>query len=324
MPTTSPSPFFLPCPSLPYKPTRRTRPQVSATSQSPGRLAGKKILVTGATGPTGRLICGALSNRGAQVHAFIRPRTYMQDRRRVDAISELCPQVRFAVGDLRDVDTIMRAVRGCDGVISASGTRNFDGIDPNRPEIVDWQGIRLLVDTFLEEQMALELRRALSDEEEEQRGIGETEEEFKIAQSPVMANGGVRPLSQFVLVSSLGVTRPDRFPQLEQFGSMLSYKRCGEDAVRESGCPFTIVRPGGFKDGPSGENALVMDQGDRVTGTISRADVAEICAEAIFRESATNVTFECVARPPMPGMTEAEEEKGFRAGMFDELVPDIL
>ena len=305
-------------------PSRRTRPKFTATTQSPGRLKGKKILVTGATGPTGRLICGALSRRGAQVHAFIRPRTYMQDRRRVDAISEVCPHVRFAVGDLRDVDTIMRAVRGCDGVISASGTRNFDGIDPNRPEIVDWQGIRLLVETFLEEQMALELQRVLSDEEEEQRGVGEQEKDLKISQSSVMADGGVRPLSQFVLVSSLGVTRPERFPQLEQFGSMLSYKRCGEEALKESGCPFTIIRPGGFKDGPSGEDALVMDQGDRVTGTISRADVAEICAEAIFRESTTNVTFECVARPAIPGMIVGEEKKGFQTSMFDGLVPDSL
>lgn len=271
-------------------------------------LSGKTILVTGATGPTGRLICGALHARGASVRAFIRPYTYMRDRSRVNAIREICPDVRYVMGDLRDAPSVAAAVAGCHGVISASGTRNFEGTDPNRPEVVDMRGMERLVGAFVESQMEQELIQMLAgDEEELERGMDGGNVSGAVKEGVTMA-------SRFVVVSSLGVTRPERFPQIEQMASMLSYKLMGEDAVRNSGCPFTIVRPGGLIDTPAGEAHIVVDQGDRLAGSISRADVADICVEAIFNPSATNVTFECVAKPGL-GISGSFSSSAFN-GLF--------
>lgn len=212
------------------------------------------------------------------------------------------------MGDLRDLPSLKAAVHGCHGVVSCSGTRNFEGADPNRPEIVDYLGIRRLSDCFVEAQLEQELAlMVLGDVESPYtRGAAVAEE--------------VMDSSRFVLVSSLGVTRPERFPQLEAMGNLLRYKLCGEEALRESGCPFTIVRPGGFVDAPVGEMGVVVDQGDRVAGSISRADVAEICAEAIFRPSATNVTFECVGNLA----ANASKKRQFHASTFDSLIQDSV
>lgn len=290
---------FLPPPAgLPRAPVRSPRRHRAARCAAEKRLSGKTILVTGATGPTGRLICGALHARGASVRALIRPRTYMYDRARVHAVRELCPDVRYVMGDLRDSPSLAAAVAGCHGVVAAAGTRNFEGGDPNRPEVVDFLGMQRLMDAFMDVQLEQDLVLMLSGDEAE-RGGNDVRSEDGVRQVPTGME--ICEASRFVLVSSLGVTRPERFPQLQQMASMLTYKLSGEDVVRNSGCPFTIVRPGGFVDTPRGEARLIFDQGDRIAGSVSRADVAEICAEAIFCPTATNITFECVAQPGFEG-----------------------
>jgi len=315
-------PAFLPSPTLPSG-RRSARSRHAPISQTP-RLTGKKILVTGATGPTGRLVCGALHARGATVRALVRPRTYLRARERVHAIRELCPSVELALGDLRDACSLEAAVHGVHGVVSTAGTRNFEGADPNRPELVDLHGVRLLADAFLEAQLELDLLTLLTAGDE-----GESESSSWEGAALGRGEGGAAVVSKalcntsrFVLVSTLGVTRPERFPQLQQMGSMMTYKLYGEDALRNSGCPFTIVRPGGLMDTPAGETKLVIDQGDRVAGSISRADVAEICAEAIFCPNATNVTFECVAQKSFDG--EILSPESFSADMFRGLAAEDM
>lgn len=99
-------------------------------------------------------------------------------------------------------------------------------------------------------------------------------------------------VEQFLLVSSMAVTKPDHF--LNSFGQVLTWKLRGEDALRASGIPYTIVRPGGLQDAPGGQKALTFDQGDRMMGMISREDVAEVCVRALDRPEARSVTFEVI------------------------------
>jgi uncharacterized protein YbjT (DUF2867 family) len=56
---------------------------------------------------------------------------------------------------------------------------------------------------------------------------------------------------RFVLVSSIGVTRQGQLPFsiLNLFG-VLRYKAEGEQTLRESGLPYTLLRPGRLTDGP--------------------------------------------------------------------------
>lgn len=103
----------------------------------------------------------------------------------------------------------------------------------------------------------------------------------------------VAGVKQFVLVSSRGATQENN-PLNRLFGDVLVWKLKGEDALRTSGVPYTIIRPGGLGDGKPGEKAFVIEQGDKSAGqtTIARADLATICVQALRYTEALNRTFE--------------------------------
>jgi len=98
-------------------------------------------------------------------------------------------------------------------------------------------------------------------------------------------------IKQFVLVSSSGVTQEDHFLN-KAFDNILIWKLKGEDALRASGVPYTVVRPGGLVNTPGNQDAVVFAQGDTTAGIISREDVALICIAAIQTPEALNKTFE--------------------------------
>jgi uncharacterized protein YbjT (DUF2867 family) len=118
---------------------------------------------------------------------------------------------------------------------------------------------------------------------------------------------------QFIHISSAGVTRPGR-PGLnleeeppavrmnDQLGGILTWKLRGEDAVRESGLSYTIIRPCALTEEPGGK-ALVFEQGDNIRGKVSREDIAELCVQALEQPKACNLTFE---------VKEAESGNGSR------------
>ncbi len=122
-------------------------------------------------------------------------------------------------------------------------------------------------------------------------------------------------IKQFVLVSSRSVTQKDH-PLNRMFGDVLIWKLKGEDALRASGVPYTIIRPGGLTNGASGESAFVMEQGDEVRGqtTIARTDLATICVQALKYPEALNRTFETNTAQGSP-MTDWRSR-------FSELKPD--
>lgn len=127
---------------------------------------------------------------------------------------------------------------------------------------------------------------------------------FELQVESIAAYGG-SILPKFILVSSAGVTRPGR-PGLnleeeppavrlnDQLGGILTWKLRGEEAVRASGIPYTIVRPCALTEEPGGQQLLV-EQGDNLRGKISREDVATLCVQALEQPQACNVTFEVKA-----------------------------
>jgi uncharacterized protein YbjT (DUF2867 family) len=146
---------------------------------------------------------------------------------------------------------------------------------------------------------------------------------FALQVESIKAYGG-SPLPQFVMISSAGVTRPGR-PGInleeeppavrmnDQLGGILTWKLRGEDAVRESGIPYTIIRPCALTEEP-GNKALVFEQGDNIRGKVSREDIAELCLQVLEQSQATNVTFEV--------KEEANAEPSFNGDLFSSLKPD--
>ncbi|AFZ60088.1 CIA30 family protein [Anabaena cylindrica FACHB-243] len=124
---------------------------------------------------------------------------------------------------------------------------------------------------------------------------------FALEIESIKAFGG-ESLPQFVFISSAGVTRPGR-PGInldeeppavrlnDQLGGILTWKLRGEDSLRDSGIPYTIIRPCALTEATGGKE-LIFEQGDNIRGKISRDDVAEICIQSLQQPKARNLTFE--------------------------------
>lgn len=94
--------------------------------------------------------------------------------------------------------------------------------------------------------------------------------------------------TDFVLVSCGGANMPEG----EDRDKVVASKRSGERLLRNSGLGYTIVRPGNLLEEPGGNKALVFDQGNRITMSISCADVADVCVKALHDEEARNKSFD--------------------------------
>lgn len=101
-------------------------------------------------------------------------------------------------------------------------------------------------------------------------------------------------LGRVVLISSAGVTRDDH-PLNARFDNVLRRKAQGEQALRAAGVTYTIIRPGGLTDADPGPGGVRLEQGDRGTGFVPRADVARIVVAALRAPAAANRTFEAYA-----------------------------
>jgi uncharacterized protein YbjT (DUF2867 family) len=124
---------------------------------------------------------------------------------------------------------------------------------------------------------------------------------FSLEVETIKAYGG-ETSPQFVLVSSAGVTRPGR-PGInldeeppavrlnDQLGGILTWKLRGENILRYSGIPYTIIRPCALTEEAGGKE-LIVEQGDNIKGKISREDVAELCVEVLKQPQASHLTFE--------------------------------
>lgn len=61
----------------------------------------------------------------------------------------------------------------------------------------------------------------------------------------------------------------------------------GEEVLRKSGLPYTVVRPAGLTDDPAGQAQLAVAQGDKSSGRVARADVAAVAVAALTGECRT-------------------------------------
>ncbi|MFJ8083598.1 SDR family oxidoreductase [Streptomyces sp. NPDC096205] len=130
-------------------------------------------------------------------------------------------------------------------------------------------------------------------------------------------SAGERP--RVVLVSQIHTTHLGH--PLNAYGRLLDWRRAGEEAVRASGLPYTVVRPGWLtEERPAGEGIRLV-QGDAGTGTVSRPDLAEACVQALACPSADGITFELFnssgAAPWQPGDSTSAWELAFAALDWD-------
>src|ERR1700760_3442714 len=111
-------------------------PLQEKTSQSRNRvLVSDPILVTGASGFLGWHVARALVERGHSVRALVRPGS------RVDGI-----RVEIATGDLRDRESLDRAVAGCATVFHVAADYRLWAKDPRELYRSNVDGTRNLLE----------------------------------------------------------------------------------------------------------------------------------------------------------------------------------
>ncbi|MCX4748306.1 NAD(P)H-binding protein [Kitasatospora sp. NBC_01287] len=116
------------------------------------------------------------------------------------------------------------------------------------------------------------------------------------------AAGGNRP--HVVLISQLHATHQGH--PLNAYGRLLVWRHAGEDALRDSGLPYTVVRPGWLIDDHGAGRRVRLEQGDRGAGQVARVDVAEACVQALYTPAARGVTFEIFNEPGVPFQSWSE------------------
>ncbi|KAF2602358.1 hypothetical protein F2Q70_00024903 [Brassica cretica] len=112
-------------------------------------------------------------------------------------------------------------------------------------------------------------------------------------------------VKQIVLVGSMGGTNINH--PLNNIGNanILVWKRKAEQYLADSGIPYTIIRAGGLQDKEGGIRELLVGKDDELleteTRTIARADVAEVCIQALQLEEARFKALDLASKPEGTG-----------------------
>lgn len=117
-------------------------------------LAGKSILITGGTGSLGRALTGHILKKYPDVRKLI---IFSRDEQKQYQMSLEYPhaefrQIRFFIGDVRDKDRLIRAMKDVDYVIHAAAMKHVHIAEYNPEECVktNIDGARNVIDACLE------------------------------------------------------------------------------------------------------------------------------------------------------------------------------
>lgn len=256
-----------------------------------------RVLVVGATGGVGQLAVAKLLEKGWAVRALTR---------RVEKVQQMFDQkVEAIAGDIRQPETLPPAMADISHILCCTGTTafpsdrwDFDLHSQANPlqRFQEWSKIYL--DANYRNAIAQN-----SPQKVDAEGVQH------------LVNAAPRDLQRFVFVSSAGVERKDKPPYnlLNAFG-VLDAKKQGEEAIIQSGLPYTIIRPGRLIDGPytsydlntlikattQGKQGVVIDTDDRLNGQTSRIDVANACVECLEIPITAGKIFEVVNQGSRP------------------------
>ena len=198
-----------------------------------------KVLVLGATGGTGRLIVHDALEKGHSVVALVRSKARAPDLPGADIIE----------GDARDEGALMRALDGCDAVISSLGT----GISP-----------------FSEVSLLTEATHALLPAMA-RSGVR------RLVCISALGVGDSRGHGGFMF---------DRLFQPLLLRHAYKDKGRQEAAIRASSLDWVIVRPAMLTNGPArGGVRAIVDLADINGGKVARVDVARFVVEQLAKDT---------------------------------------
>lgn len=263
----------------------------------------KKVAVAGATGRTGKLVVEELLRRGVNVVALVRSTTKAQEvlgnltiEFNIDDNNTSNKKLSIVPCDLTNEDAISNAVKGCDATVWCA-TGFSDAKTGLFERIKRLLGIALAPQQSIDAVGIPAVGRSMLN----QAGSGNDD-------------GMRKGYPQVIMLSSAGVTRvswsdekKEKFRgcsdipivRLNPF-KILNIKADSEEALRQTGVNYCIVRPCGLNDGwPAGARP-VFSQGDVAVGRINRKDVAKVLCDVLTLTEACDKTFEIIGLAGYP------------------------
>lgn len=117
-------------------------------------LSGKSILITGGTGSLGKALVSHILKNNPEVERLV---IFSRDEQKQFQMAQdfpvaTFPQLRYFIGDIRDIDRIKRALKGIDYVIHAAAMKHVPIAEYNPMECVktNIMGAENLIDACLE------------------------------------------------------------------------------------------------------------------------------------------------------------------------------
>lgn len=232
---------------------------LAALDRSTARAAdAPRVLVVGATGQTGALVVRELSRAGRARAIVAGARSAAKATKLgLDALPGV--EILDGVDVTRGVDALALAFEGFDVVVVATGFVPGNPLKMNAAaRAVDNEGVCAVADAA----KRANVKRV-------------------VLISSILTNG-----------PGFGAQDTAGYKITNAFGRVLEEKLVGENHLRASGVPWTIVRPAGLKtDAP--KNPLVVTGEDVMTsGEISRELVARVMVEAAFDARAEGKVYE--------------------------------
>ena len=110
-------------------------------------------------------------------------------------------------------------------------------------------------------------------------------------------------VKQFVLMSAASAGKTDHMLNVA-VSNVLVWKWLGEDYLRDSGLPYTVVRPVALRNEPRGQRGVTFAvMGSYDLGYIARADTAAVMVAALENPDAFNKTIEVIGNDETPPET---------------------
>ncbi|MGK7924673.1 MAG: SDR family oxidoreductase [Spirulina sp.] len=245
------------------------------------------ILVAGATGGVGKRVVRHLLANNYRVRALVR------DANKARAL--LGDSVELFEGDITIPETLSsQLMAGVSAVICCIGVRvqPVEGDTEKREKY--YQGIKFYLPEVVDSPEMVEYQGV--------KNLIEIAKNYLGLEENLLIKSSSPPTPQWIMVSSAGVTRPGRSginleeepPAVrlnDQLGGILTWKLRGEEVVRSSGLPYTIIRPCALTEKP-GDKLLVFDQGDTIKGQVSRERIAALCVQLLTLPQGCHKTFE--------------------------------
>lgn len=227
----------------------------------------RRVLITGASGPLGKLVLrAATEDSKLEAKGVVRsPESAEVLKKETGATCEICNLTDAeSVGRLGTVINAQTVIFCHAASPKKTEAGTFEYPEGGLPEQVDWQATRSFID---------------------------------------MAKAA--GVEHVIVVGSQGGTTIDNMLNKLGGGKMiLLWKRKAEKYLMASGLKYTIIHPGGLKDGPGGERQLhvgIDDQIKKEDGRIMREDLAKLVVGCVTDSAAVNRSFDVGSFEPGVG-----------------------